>query len=45
MNIGIPKEVKTDKFRVRATPSNVLSLVKAEHKVYVEKALKFSPLS
>lgn len=37
MNIGIPKEVKTDEFRVGATPSNVLTLVKAGHKVYVEK--------
>ena len=38
MNIGIPKEVKTDEFRVGATPSNILTLVKAGHKVYVEKS-------
>ena len=36
MIIGIPKEVKTDEFRVGATPSNVVLLVKDGHKVLVQ---------
>lgn len=36
MIIGIPKEVKTDEFRVGATPSNVALLVADGHKVFVE---------
>lgn len=38
MNIGIPKEVKTDEFRVASTPLNVSAFVKAGHKVYVQKS-------
>ena len=37
MIIGIPKEVKTDEFRVGSTPLNVLELVKNGHKVLVQK--------
>lgn len=37
MVIGIPKEVKTDEFRVSITPAGVLELVKAGHQVIVEK--------
>jgi len=37
MNIGVPKEVKTDEFRVSMTPSGVVELVKESHSVYVEK--------
>lgn len=36
MIIGIPKEVKTDEFRVGATPSNVALLVKDGHEVLVQ---------
>lgn len=36
MIIGIPKEVKTDEFRVGATPDNVKILVKDNHKVLIE---------
>ena len=36
MIIGIPKEVKTDEFRVGATPSNVAVLVEESHKVIVQ---------
>ena len=38
MNIGIPKEVKTDEFRVGLTPSNVAVLVKDGHGVFVQKS-------
>ena len=37
MTIGIPKEVKTDEFRVGATPSNVELLIKDGHSVVVQK--------
>ncbi len=37
MIIGIPKEVKTDEFRVGATPLNVEQLVKAGHTVLIQK--------
>ena len=37
MIIGIPKEVKTDEFRVGATPLNVLELIKDGHSVVIEK--------
>ncbi len=37
MTIGIPKEVKTDEFRVGATPSNVAQLVKDGHSVIIQK--------
>lgn len=36
MNIGVPKEIKTDEFRVAITPSGVQELLKEGHKVYVE---------
>jgi alanine dehydrogenase len=35
MIIGIPKEVKTDEFRVGATPSNIALLVKDGHELFV----------
>ena len=38
MIIGIPKEVKTDEFRVGATPSNVLELVKDGHEVFIQES-------
>ena len=38
MIIGIPKEVKTDEFRVAATPSNVKQLVKDGHDVVIQKS-------
>lgn len=37
MNIGIPKEVKSDEFRVAVTPAGVHELVNAAHDVYVQK--------
>jgi alanine dehydrogenase len=37
MVIGIPKEVKTDEFRVGATPFNVATLVQDGHRVLVEQ--------
>ena len=36
MTIGIPKEVKTDEFRVGATPSNVELLIKDGHSVIIQ---------
>jgi alanine dehydrogenase len=36
MVIGIPKEVKTDEFRVGATPSNIAVLVSEGHELFVE---------
>ncbi len=36
MTIGIPKEVKTDEFRVGATPSNISSLIGDGHKVFIQ---------
>lgn len=36
MNIGVPKEIKTDEYRVAVTPSGVQELCKEGHKVYVE---------
>jgi alanine dehydrogenase len=37
MIIGVPKEIKTDEFRVGMTPSGVMELIKAGHSVMVEK--------
>jgi alanine dehydrogenase len=37
MIIGIPKEIKTDEFRVGMTPSGVMELIKAGHSVMVER--------
>ena len=36
MNIGVPKEIKNNEFRVSATPSGVHAYVVAGHKVLVE---------
>lgn len=36
MIIGVPKEVKTDEYRVAVTPSGVKELVAENHKVYVQ---------
>ncbi len=38
MTVGIPKEVKTDEYRVGATPSNVSVLVADGHRVVVQKS-------
>lgn len=38
MIIGVPKEIKTDEFRVAITPSGVKELTKDAHKVYVQKS-------
>lgn len=38
MVIGIPKEVKTDEFRVGATPSNVAVLVSDGHELFVQSS-------
>lgn len=38
MIIGIPKEVKTDEFRVSVTPAGVLELIKAGNQVIVQKS-------
>jgi len=38
MTIGIPKEVKTDEFRVGATPSNVSVLVSEGHELFVQSS-------
>ena len=37
MDIGIPKEIMDKEFRVGIVPSGVNELVKAGHKVFVEK--------
>src|SRR3989339_1527758 len=37
MQIGVPKEIKTHEYRVGMVPAGVESLVKAGHKVYIEK--------
>ena len=37
MNIGVPKEVKNNEFRVAITPSGVREFVKNGHAVFVEK--------
>ena len=36
MKIGVPKEIKTDEYRVAITPSGVLELCKDGHDVYVQ---------
>ncbi|HWC72242.1 MAG TPA: alanine dehydrogenase [Actinomycetota bacterium] len=36
MDVGIPKEVKDNEFRVAATPEGVRELTRAGHRVYVE---------
>lgn len=36
MNIGIPKEIKKDEYRVSITPSGVAELIADGHNVYVE---------
>ncbi len=37
MHIGVPKEIKTEEYRVAITPSGVEELVKRGHVVYVQK--------
>ncbi len=37
MRIGVPKEIKTEEYRVAMTPSGVEELVKRGHVVYVQK--------
>ncbi len=37
MNIGVPKEIKTDEYRVALTPAGVTELVLRGHRVYVQK--------
>jgi alanine dehydrogenase len=37
MRIGIPKEIKNNENRVAITPAGVISFVKADHEVFVEK--------
>lgn len=37
MKIGVPKEIKNHEYRVGATPSGVMELVKSGHEVFVEK--------
>lgn len=36
MTVGIPKEIKTDEYRVGITPSGVMELVKSGHEVLVQ---------
>ena len=38
MNIGVPKEIKNNEFRVSTTAAGVHALVAAGHKVFVEKS-------
>ena len=38
MKIGIPKEIKPYEYRVGATPNGIKELVKAGHKVFVQRA-------
>ena len=35
MTVGIPKEIKTDEYRVGVTPAGVMELIKAGHVVLV----------
>ncbi len=37
MNIGVPKEVKNNEFRVAITPSGVREFIKHGHSVFIEK--------
>ena len=37
MRIGVPKEIKTQEFRVGMTPAGVATLVQRGHKVFVEQ--------
>lgn len=37
MTIGVPKEIKTEEYRVSMTPAGVKELVKLGHKVFVQK--------
>ncbi|MEA2049059.1 MAG: alanine dehydrogenase [Campylobacterota bacterium] len=36
MKIGVPKEIKTDEYRVSITPEGVAELIREEHQVYVQ---------
>ena len=37
MIIGVPKEIKDNEYRVAITPAGVIELIRAGHKVYVQK--------
>ena len=37
MKIGVPKEIKTDEYRVAITPAGVKSLTEAGHQVFIER--------
>ncbi|MDA8367277.1 MAG: alanine dehydrogenase, partial [Actinomycetota bacterium] len=37
MQIGVPREVKADEYRVAMTPAGVHELVRAGHRVSVER--------
>ncbi len=41
MNIGVPKEIKSNESRVGMTPSGVFELTKQNHKVFVQKNAGF----
>ncbi|MFM1937737.1 MAG: hypothetical protein RLZZ320_595, partial [Actinomycetota bacterium] len=36
MNIGVPKEIKNNEYRVAITPSGVREFVKNGHTVFIE---------
>ena len=36
MNIGVPKEIKNNEFRVAITPSGVREFIKHRHSVFIE---------
>ncbi|MFM8965808.1 MAG: alanine dehydrogenase, partial [Actinomycetota bacterium] len=36
MNIGVPKEIKNNEFRVAITPAGVREFVKRGHEVFIE---------
>ena len=38
MDIGVPKEIKNNEYRVGLVPAGVRTLISAGHRVYVEKA-------
>ena len=37
MQIGVPKEIKDNEYRVAVTPAGVAELVERGHTVYIEK--------
>ena len=42
MNIGVPKEIKSDESRVGLTPAGASALINSGHKVNIEKGAGFS---